>query len=568
MGRIYRESESTIGWLGVSDDGDDNDVLELLGQTGHEAIDFLHVLVENSSRLQSPHSSEQEEAVQELNDGKKWAAVERLLLRPWWRRVWTLQEYIISPHFVFYCGTKSISRDHFRIASLSIYWCRLFKDTLITMFAVQSAWNRRRIYHWYHYGYQMSLLGLIAFGSDSKATDPRDRIYALLELTKDQELVPKPDYNAEVSEVYSKLVKSFVETKTSLDIICFTHLFNHLSDAEPALKPTLPSWVPDWRIPTAAFVVPIMASQSARPYIGNFRPLDKIPLGNNPVFYASAGTTLPDVRFSDGLRLLSCKGILVDYVDGIGGLKLARRNWAGNTEHLWDDCDWDVRDWEVHDYINSTSPTNSPRGTLLAANLRTQDKIDPSVSSAAVEEVLCCLMLGREDRYLSRRVTPSHFYWDFKVFYMAATRNPLLVPSQVVDWFQLNKFLLIRGHTLEELCESAERDIGSPAMAADVNLSKLKTNIFLSRCNDTTVSMARRLITTNEGHIGMGPCRVRKGDRICVLLGCSIPLILRLREGQPSYQVVGECYLHGFMDGEVLKELESGKFKIEEFHLS
>jgi hypothetical protein len=80
--------------------------------------------------------------------------------------------------------------------------------------------------------------------------------------------------------------------------------------------------------------------------------------------------------------------------------------------------------------------------------------------------------------------------------------------------------------------------------------------------------MARRLITTNKGHIGMGPCRVRKGDGICVLLGCSIPLILQPRQGQPSYQVVGECYLHGFMDGEVLKELESGKFKIEEYQLS
>jgi hypothetical protein len=132
MGRIYKESESTIGWLGnASDDGDD-----LQGQTGHEAIDFLHVLVENNSRLQSPHSSEQEEAVRELENPPKWSAVERLLLRPWWRRVWTLQEYIISPHFVFYCGTKSISRDNFRIASLAIFWCRRFDETLIPMQAV------------------------------------------------------------------------------------------------------------------------------------------------------------------------------------------------------------------------------------------------------------------------------------------------------------------------------------------------------------------------------------------------------------------------------------------------
>jgi hypothetical protein len=200
MGRIYKESGSAIGWLGnASDDDSDGDVQ---GQTGHEAIDFLHVLVENSSRLQSPHSSEQEKAVLGLEDRTKWAAVERLLLRPRWRQVWTLQEYIISPHFVFYCGAKSISRHTFRIALLAIIWCRRFDGTLIAMQAVQSAWNRRRIYHWYKHGYQMSLLGLIAFGSDSSATDPRDRIYALLELTKDRELIPKLDYKAEVREIY------------------------------------------------------------------------------------------------------------------------------------------------------------------------------------------------------------------------------------------------------------------------------------------------------------------------------------------------------------------------------
>jgi hypothetical protein len=89
------------------------------------------------------------------------------------------------------------------------------------MQAVQSAWNRRRIYHWYKYGYQMSLIGLIALGSDSRATDSRDRIYALLELIKDQGLVPKPDYNAKVSEVYLKLVKSFIKTNKGLDIIYY-----------------------------------------------------------------------------------------------------------------------------------------------------------------------------------------------------------------------------------------------------------------------------------------------------------------------------------------------------------
>lgn len=94
------------------------------------------------------------------------------------------------------------------------------------------------------------------------------------------------------------------------------------------------------------------------------------------------------------------------------------------------------------------------------------------------------------------------------------------------------------------------------------------SNSFLLRLQQTAESMARRLITTNKGRIGMAPCRVRKGDQVCVLLGCSMPLILRQSKVESQYGVIGECYLHRFMNGEALEELDSGKLKIKEFQLS
>lgn len=72
----------------------------------------------------------------------------------------------------------------------------------------------------------------------------------------------------------------------------------------------------------------------------------------------------------------------------------------------------------------------------------------------------------------------------------------------------------------------------------------------------------------NEGHFGMAPWRVQKGDKICVLLGCSIPLVLRPRLDTNSYEVIGECYLHGFMNGEVLGDLDGERVNIEEFEFS
>jgi hypothetical protein len=60
----------------------------------------------------------------------------------------------------------------------------------------------------------------------------------------------------------------------------------------------------------------------------------------------------------------------------------------------------------------------------------------------------------------------------------------------------------------------------------------------------------RSFFTTKEGFIGLAPKAARTGDVVCVLLGCSSPLVLRPIESK--YQVVGECYVEGMMRGELL----------------
>lgn len=57
--------------------------------------------------------------------------------------------------------------------------------------------------------------------------------------------------------------------------------------------------------------------------------------------------------------------------------------------------------------------------------------------------------------------------------------------------------------------------------------------------------------TTESDHMGLAPKSARKGDQVYVLLGCQSPMLLR--PGEPGrWSVVGECYTHGFMDGEAL----------------
>lgn len=75
--------------------------------------------------------------------------------------------------------------------------------------------------------------------------------------------------------------------------------------------------------------------------------------------------------------------------------------------------------------------------------------------------------------------------------------------------------------------------------------------------------ICRRLITTESGHVGMAPATVVSGDSVYVLLGCAFPVILRPEKITGQYEVVGECYVDGFMKGEAIKGLDDGEYMLQ-----
>lgn len=79
----------------------------------------------------------------------------------------------------------------------------------------------------------------------------------------------------------------------------------------------------------------------------------------------------------------------------------------------------------------------------------------------------------------------------------------------------------------------------------------------------------RRLFFTADTAMGAGPDQSQEGDLICVLFGCSVPVILRKREegAGGGYRFIGECYVHNFMDAEALVMEVKGKRKVDEFLL-
>jgi hypothetical protein len=63
--------------------------------------------------------------------------------------------------------------------------------------------------------------------------------------------------------------------------------------------------------------------------------------------------------------------------------------------------------------------------------------------------------------------------------------------------------------------------------------------------------LGRKLFRTHSGMLGLCPAWASKGDIVIIALGCNSPLALRATQGN-RYQVGGECFVHGMMNGEAL----------------
>lgn len=275
MADIYKRARKAIVWLGreVEDGSDCSD-----------AVDFMYHLVTLQPKL-NEGSRLARLKLRSPEYAADWEAVGDLLARPWWTRVWTLQEFVLPREVVIYVGEKSISRGKFKSAMYITFLCstsgRDLEHELIPRQAFDAAFNRRRIHQWFVnprlQGNGMSLVAIMAYLSNHLASDPRDRIFSCLGLIteRDRMVVGAPEYTTSAELQYARLVRSFWNEYKSLDIICFSHLFNRYSGPEDTGAETAtPSWAPDWRVYNEyASPVPLMASQSASEHIGNFRPL-------------------------------------------------------------------------------------------------------------------------------------------------------------------------------------------------------------------------------------------------------------------------------------------------------
>ncbi|KAI0470438.1 heterokaryon incompatibility protein-domain-containing protein [Xylariaceae sp. FL0804] len=101
--------------------------------------------------------------------------------------------------------------------------------------------------------------------------------------------------------------------------------------------------------------------------------------------------------------------------------------------------------------------------------------------------------------------------------------------------------------TYKEQVTSASGTLGLRRVGEGNGLSdRFKTDLTF-RLRDSVA------FVTDQGYVGCARVRVLPGDTVAIVLGCSTPMVLRpVLVERDKYEIIGECYVHGLMEGEAL----------------
>ncbi len=471
MRDIYRTAETTIVWLGEAT------------AESEKAMKFMNGNKELPETLDSDLLHAQNYREEYL------ALVEGLLIRPWWHRIWIVQEVIVSSRIKVVCGPSAVDWETmlFFIAIVHEYHQPAVVQTLRKHSAEDIPSSSEGLAlssnceDWHKSG-PKPLYQLILGFQTWKATLPVDMIYGLLGMAVEaNNPALKPSYKDTPQKVFRIVTRFIIEQHERLDFVYISTGFRNLE--------ALPSWTPD-------FTVPVFKA----PYVLK---------GKNTLFerclYSAAKDVPMAVSFTDDSKILNAAGIRADSVYHLAPYWNPHRAVEGFEEEIFKSV---LPLWvEVLSPVTSTVVARYGRDfqiNLALAKILTADR------EADIEWTLS-------------RFEPNKSFLDL----------PMHPPEEYND----------RGPPQEQLM-----------LWKDAKKIMITTALFL-----------RRFMITKSGYIGLVPELTREDDVICVLFGCDTPLVLR--PVGDYYTLVGECYVHGLMDGELVDCLQEGKAHITQFEI-
>lgn len=251
MRDIYLATTQVIVWLG-----------EL--QHAEITLDFL-------SRLPTDANGNID-YVYDKKDAPQWDACSDLFYKtPWWSRSWILQEVLHNRDVIVYIGKIQRSIDDLLAAFYKFYWVMLAMESIATsrrrdqQVLAHTAESKKNLLYdsWFRTGATAEdvadviarmrpqfkgppferprLGGLLYKFRDQKATEPKDKIYSLLGLAKQEYSIPI-DYKRSKRDIYTITARHLL----SRILLVLLWVESPQRDIKPGVGQELPSWVPDF----------------------------------------------------------------------------------------------------------------------------------------------------------------------------------------------------------------------------------------------------------------------------------------------------------------------------------
>ncbi|KAN0099210.1 HET domain containing protein [Hyaloscypha variabilis] len=444
-------------------------------------------------------------------------AMDHLLARNYWYRVWIVQEIVLSKNIIFFCGGRKFFWQ-------SLLFCAYVLNEPETRY-IHSAKHERNVSHGHGGGIQRilaiqsvrndyqknveigmrdSLLSLLSNHRATGATNAKDKFIALAGLARnvtEDHLADSSnsggalrqngtdslyDKETKVGDVYTLACKFLIKERRHKPL-------DFLDSAGLPRNPDYPmsSWVPDWSV----------SKRRPSPLLYWQLPSQK---HKDLVVINAPGKPRISKKSTSCIR---GNGLLQAHGRQVGVIKGTITEPVHNQQHT-----------------HLRYPTGEP----------------------AYEILWKTLVLGRA---LNHGLEAPESWGTIFYHYISSPENPSSPHSVLRSWWQQCKHFKLCGSTLEEIVLAQSSSIPKPPPDSEEQLILFKSAFLIG-------VGYRKLATTEQGYLCLVPLDARTGDIVVILADCSAPVLVRRRGEETAwYQFIGTCYMHGIMHGELIDGL-------------
>ncbi|KAK4161022.1 heterokaryon incompatibility protein-domain-containing protein [Cladorrhinum sp. PSN259] len=247
MASVYKLAVRVVVWLGPEADDSGLAMWMINDISSKVTVNWVSYTLAPATALKSDELHWVDSDCPLPYPERELCAIEKLFQRPWFSRLWVIQEVrLTTAEVVVICGFTSVSWKLFLNSSFVLYFKGGQRPVLLDDLGSQGFLQRLTTMH--DPAVTLHLPYLLQIASYLQCTDNRDRVYALVPLTSFtlKQLNITPDYSATLLTVYRSLVLHYIEFFGDLDIITSLVGNNRIS-ATTSLRP---SWIPPFEFPS------------------------------------------------------------------------------------------------------------------------------------------------------------------------------------------------------------------------------------------------------------------------------------------------------------------------------